>query len=584
MIPFLKRQNNTDQQVAGRVRFVPLGSAGRVNRNMFVYEYLPDGQHIQDIMVVDCGVEFPDAEQLGVDLIIPDVSYLEDKLDKIRGIVITHAHEDHFGALPYVLKDLGRPPIYAAKLVLGFIENKLKDFGGTEGQSFHMVEPETDTVTLGSFHITPFRVNHSVPDTMGLFINTPVGNLIHAADFKFDWTPVDGKMFEIGKLARMASEGVLLLASDSLGATSEGYTESEITIQQSFELEIERSPGQVFITTISSNISRMQQAINASMKYGRKVCMVGRSISQNARVAESLGYLHVPEGILIEPKDANNLPDAQVTYIIAGCYAQAGSGLDRVSRGEHREITLHEDATVIFSADPIPGVYDTVGTLIDRLTEHGARVVYSEIQDNLHVSGHGLKGDLSIMIGITRPRYFVPIGGEARHQRAYSLMVGQMGFSRSNVFELRPGETLSATYDSVSRGEEIAVRDVFVDGTGVGDVGNVVLRDRQVLSENGIVVVLLQKEASGMLSPVVNIVSRGFVYMADSESLITQATQLIKQEIQNNHVKNWSKVKDRIEKRLEKFLYKETGRHPMIVAFLVNAASLSKKKHTRQSE
>jgi len=531
---------------------------------------MPDGQHIQDIMIIDCGVEFPDADQLGVDLIIPDVSYLADKLDKIRGIVITHAHEDHFGALPYILKDLENPKIYAAKLVIGFIENKLKDFGGSAGQSFHVIEPETDTFELGEFHITPFRVNHSVPDTCGMFIKTPVGNLIHAADFKFDWTPVDGKMFEISKLARLAEEGVMLLSSDSLGSTNEGYTQSEITIQETFEREIEHATGQVFITTISSNISRMQQAINASIKYGRKVCLTGRSISQNAEVAQKLGYLDVPEGVLVEPRDANKLSPNEITYILAGCYAQEGSGLDRVSRGDHREIALLEGATVIFSADPIPGVHDLVGALIDRLTERGANVVYSEIQDNLHVSGHGARGDLSIMVGLTRPKHFMPIGGEARHQREYALMVEQMGFDRKTVFELRPGETLVVEENGVQKGETIAVRDVFVDGTGIGDVGNVVLRDRQVLAENGIVVVLMQKGKNGSLAGSVDIVSRGFVYMADSAELIAQATQLVKEELQQEHVKNWSKTKEKVERRLEKFFFKVTGRKPMIVAFLIN--------------
>lgn len=560
------------------VNVMPLGSAGRVNRNMYVYEYRPDGKTIQDIIIVDCGVEFPDDDQLGVDLIIPDVTYLQDKLEKIRGIVVTHAHEDHFGALPYILKEIQSPPIYAAKLVIGFIRNRLEQRTGFQQQSFHEISPEDDKIELGAFSIVPFRVNHSVPDTMGLFIKTPVGNLVHAADFKFDWTPVDGKQFEVEKLAKLASEGVLLLASDSLGSTTEGYTKSEIIIQDTFNYEFERSKGQVFVTTISSNISRMQQAIQASMKYARKVVLVGRSIQQNAHVAERLGYLTIPEGVLVEPRDARNLKPHQVTYIIAGCYAQRGSGLDRVSRGEHREITLEEDATVIFSADPIPGVFDTVGSLIDRLTELGARVVYSEIQDSLHVSGHGARGDLSLMIGLTKPEYFLPIGGESRHQRAYSLMVEQMGYRRDHVFELRPGETLVARKDGVSRGEEIDVKDVFVDGSLVGDVGNIVLRDRQVLSENGIVVVIVRKGAKGMLLADVDIVSRGFVYMADSEELIAEVLGIVKGEVNGHHVKQWSKVKEGIERSVGKYLFKSTGRKPMIVAFLVNLRSSGKSK------
>jgi ribonuclease J len=529
-------------------------------------------------MIVDCGVEFPDAEQLGVDLIIPDVSYLLDKLDKIRGIVITHAHEDHFGALPYVLKDLRKPPIYAAKLVLGFIQNKLNDFEGlANNQEFHEIIPEIDPFDLGNFYITPFRVNHSVPDTVGLFIKTPIGNLVHAADFKFDWTPVDGKQFEVSKLARLTDEGVLLLLSDSLGATNEGYTHSEITIQDTFEHYIEQARGQVFITTISSNISRMHQAVEASRKYGRKVCFVGRSIDQNVKVARSLGYIDFPEEMMVQTRDARNLPPDQVTYIIAGCYAQEGSGLDRVSRQEHRDIELLPDATIIFSADPIPGVYDLVGAMIDRLTLLGATVVYSAIQDNLHVSGHGARGDLSLMVGLTKPKYFMPIGGDPRHQRAYAEMVEHMGYLRSSVFELRATETLLVTPNKVSRGESVPVKDVFVDGSGVGDVGNVVIRDRQILSESGIVVVILQKGNKGNLAPTVDIVSRGFVYMSSSEELIKGSEQVVLQEIKGEHVRNWSKIRENVEKKLSHFLYKQTGRNPMIVAFLANPTSKSQK-------
>lgn len=566
-----KKENQIAAPTQAKVRVIPLGSAGHVNRNMFVYEYLPDGEHIQDIMVVDCGVEFPDSEQLGIDLIIPDITYLTDKLDKIRGIVITHAHEDHFGALPYILSDLNKPKVYAAKLVIGFIKNKLSNFGNMlQGQSFQLIEPENDVFDLGIFHITPFRVNHSVPDTMGLFIETPVGNLVHAPDFKFDWTPVDGKQFEIGKLARLAQKGVTLLSSDSLGSEKEGYTRSEQTIQQTFDTVIGEAKGQVFITTISSNISRMQQAIDASRKYGRKVCLAGRSIEQNVNVASSLGYISFPEDTIITFKDARNLNPDQVTFIIAGCYAQEGSALDRVSRHTHRDIELMTGATVIFSADPIPGVHDTVGAMIDRLTLEGASVIYSDIQDNLHVSGHGARGDLCMMVGLTQPDYFMPIGGDPRHQRAYVEMVEGMGYDPQHVFEMHKTDTLEVSSTGVRRGNPIEVRDVFIDGTGIGDIGNVVLRDRQVLSENGIVVIILQKGPRGSIANTADIVSRGFVYMADSGELIRDAEKLVLDSIKDEHVKNWGKVKDKVEKKMANFLYKQTGRSPMIVAFLVN--------------
>lgn len=553
------------------VRIVPLGSAGHVNRNMYVYEYLPDGQRVQDIFVVDCGVEFPDAEQLGVDLIIPDTTYLQDKLNLIRGVVITHAHEDHYGALPYLLKNIGNPPVYAAKLALGFIKHKLEQFGGIGNLSFHEIIPEIDPFELGAFNITPFRMNHSLPDTLGFFMNTPIGNLIHATDFKFDWTPVDGKQFEIAKLAQLSAQGVLLLASDSLGAEKEGFTHSEKTLTETFENVISHADGQVFITTISSNISRMQQAIDVSRKYGRSVCFAGRSIQQNVQVAHGLGYIDFPEEIIVDGKNARNMSPDKITYIITGCYAQTNSGLDRVSRKEHREIELTENATVLFSGDPIPGVQDSVGAMIDRLTMLGANVIYSEIQDNLHVSGHGVRGDLRLMVALTRPKYFMPIGGDPRHQRAYAKLVEDMGYKKESVFEMRSGDTLLLTKDGVGMGEKVEVQDVFVDGNVVGDVGNVVLRDRQILSEEGIVVVILQKDAQSQFTKSVSLVSRGFVYMADSGKMINGAERIVQNDIANKHVREWSKVKEHIEKKLSDYFYQQTGRSPMIIVFLIDA-------------
>ncbi|MCA9397811.1 ribonuclease J, partial [candidate division WWE3 bacterium] len=387
-----------------------------------------------------------------------------------------------------------------------------------------------------------------------------------------DWTPVDGKQFEVSKLAQLADKGVKLLCSDSLGSEKEGYTSSEITIQQTFEEIMEDAKSQVFITTISSNISRMQQAISASRKFGRSVCFVGRSIEQNVKVAHSLGYIDFPEEVIVEHKDARNMPPDKITYIIAGCYAQDGSSLDRVSKGEHRSVELKEGATVVFSADPIPGYYDTIGNMIDRLTVLGASVVYSSIQDNLHVSGHGARGDLMLMVGLTKPEYFMPIGGDPRHQRAYSEMVEGMGYRRDHVFEMHTTDTLMITKEKVFNGDKVEVKDVFVDGRGVGDIGNVVLRDRQILSEHGIVVVVLQKGAKGQITPTVDIVSRGFVYMAESAELISESEKIVLNEVKNAHVKNWGGVKDSIEKKLGGYLFKQTGRKPMIVAFLTNPA------------
>lgn len=546
------------------LKFIPLGGAGTVTKNMFVYEYA------DDILIVDCGIGFPEAEQLGVDVIIPDISYLRDKIHKIRGITITHAHEDHFGALPYLISDLGKPPIYAAKLPGGFIQNKLAEFDLLQGQSLRLIEPETDPFELGVFRITPVRVNHSVPDALALFIETPVGNFVHAADFKFDWTPVDQKQFEIKKLATLCQKGVLSLMSDCLGATTAGYTASEKDIQVSFEREIKEAPSQVFITTVSSNISRIQQAINASLSFNRKVAVLGRSLNQSVEIAQKLGYLEIPQGALTSLEEAEKLPRQFITYLVAGSYGQPNSALVRLSKQENKEAKLEKEAVVIFSADPIPGVYDQVGKLIDRLTELGARVVYSEIQDDLHVSGHGLIGDLQMMVGVSQPAFFVPIGGSLRHLRAYKKMVAKMGFNQECVFELKEGEVLEFSKGRAQRGKKVGLQAVFVDGSVVGDVGNKVLQDRLRLSKHGIFVVIVKKMKDGHFSNSVDIVSRGFVYMAESEKLVAQAASLVSKLIRDRSVKDWGKLKKEIEEKLSRFLYRQTEREPMILAVLVD--------------
>lgn len=535
-----------------------------MTKNMYVYEYG------NDILIVDCGIGFPEMGQLGVDVVIPDVSYLSDKIGKIRGVVISHAHEDHFGALPYLLESLGRPPIYCAKLARGLIQQKLLEFNLLSGTSLRLIEPTTDHFSLGVFNITPFRVNHSVPDTFGFSIQTPVGQIMHVTDFKFDWTPVDGKKFEIGKVARLAESGLLLLLSDCLGATTAGYTVSEKEIQETLEREIEKSPMQVFVTTISSNISRIQQAINASTKFHRKVVLLGRSIEQNVETAQNLSYLEIPVGALVTPQKAQKLNPSQVTYIVSGCYGQENSALVKLAKKSNPFASVQKNATVIFSADPIPGVHDKVNSVIDKLTNLGARVVYSEIQEGLHTSGHGSIGDLKMLIALTNPSFFVPIGGNPRHMRAYGSLVAEMGYSPDCVFELKNGDTLQIAKGRVSLGKSIKTEDVFVDGARVGDVGKQVLKDRKILSEDGIFVVIVKKGANGQFSDAVDIVSRGFVYMAGAEKLIADAKNLVQKEVVNKEVSLWNKIKVQIEDKLGHFFFRITERTPMIVVVLVD--------------
>lgn len=547
-----------------KLLYIPLGGAGRVTQNMHAFE------SENEILIIDSGIGFPEAAQLGVDVLIPDVSYLRNKVHKIRGIVISHAHEDHIGGLPYVLRDLGPIPVYAAKLPRAFIQNKLVEFNMLTGQPLNLIEPEKGSFRLGEFELTPYRVNHSVPDSLGFFIRTPIGNIVYSPDFKFDWTPVDGRLFEIGKVAQLAEQGVMALFSDCLGSNREGYTETELTIQRAFEREMEHAPNQVFISTVSSNISRMQQAINASRKYGRRVVPIGRSIEQNMEIALNLGYLNAPKESVIKLGDTRRIPGRKLTYLIAGSYGQKGSALERLSRDEVRDVKLRENAVIIFSADPIPGIADQVNTVVDNLTERRARVVYSEIQDDLHVSGHGSQGDLSMMIGVARPKYFVPIGGSSRHQHSYRMLVERMGFDGNHVFEVRRNETVEFSRDGAKLGPKVETKDVFVDGSLVGDVGKKVLEDRLKLAEEGIVVVILKKGNNGMLDARSDIISRGFVYVVESKELINKAQQVVSKNVKNRKAADWQRVRTQLERELSSFFYRETKRRPMILPVLVN--------------
>lgn len=548
------------------VKYIPLGGVGTTaNKNLHVYETETD------ILIVDCGVAFPDADQLGVDVVIPDIDYLEERADKIRGIIITHAHFDHYGALPYVLRRLRRPPIYAAKLPRGFIQKELVEHDLLEGQSLHLIEPEKDPVLqLGEFTITPYRVNHSVPDTIGLFINTKDGNIVHNTDFKFDWTPVDGKLFEIGKLAALSQEGVMCMMSDSLGAARSGYTMSERDIKFAFEREIQDARKQVIITTMSSNISRMQQAIEVAVKYKRKVIPLGRSIEENMEVARNLGYIDVPKGVIVSADRARRLKPHQRMFIAAGSFGQPNSALMRLATGTHRNGRIKPDDVVIFSADPIPGVHDQVDKAIDLLTQAGAKVVYSDLADDLHTSGHGSQGDMSILAGVVRPDHFVPIGGTYQHMRAYKNLMEAMGFDPETVHELGEGEIIVFRNGEAKIEGHVQTKNVFVDGSLVGDVGRVVIEDRQKLAEEGIFVVIIKKNKDGTFSRDLDVVSRGFVYMAESEELVNEALGIAVSVVDGKSASDWSKVRDTIEQKLSNFFYRNTQRKPMILPVLVD--------------
>jgi ribonuclease J len=541
------------------IRFIALSGTTEVTENFYVYE------SDNDMIIVDCGVGFPEPEMFGVDLVIPDFSYIRKNKSKLRGILITHGHEDHIGALPFLLSEI-KAPVFSTKLVAGFIEEKLQDYG-MKGIKINVFDPERDVISLGVFKITPFRISHSVPDGVGFAIDTPEGKLFHVADYKFDWTPVDGRPFDIAKLALLASGGALAVASDCLGSTSPGYTESEKGIQERIEKIFLGKKGRIFFTTISSNISRIQQAVNVALKMGRKVSIVGRSIDSKAKISQSLGYLNLPSQLIVNPRKAMSLPRDQIMFIISGSYGQPGSALYRVALGEHDFLKIDEGDVVVFSSDPAPpGSKANVDFLVDKLIEAEAEVHYYDIQEDLHVSGHGSQEDIKLLLSVTKPKYAIPIGGTVRHMRAFSNLAGDIGIKRENVFELRPGDSVNFLNQVAKKGNKVEVKNILVDGLGVGDVGQAVLRDRNVLAREGVVIVLLQfDEAKGQLVSKPEIISRGFVFDKKSRGFLEKSASELEGFLKGKKNLDRRMVKNLSADFLERHFYKEIGRRPMIL-------------------
>ena len=545
------------------LKFIALSGTTGVTENLYVYEYG------NDMIVVDCGVGFPESDMLGVDLIIPDFSYIKQNAAKLRGVLISHGHEDHLGGLPFLLKDV-QTTIYATKLVGGFIEDKFEDYKD-KIPKISVFDPEKDVLTLGVFKITPFRVSHSVPDGVGFCIDTPEGKIFHVPDYKFDWTPVDGRPFAAAKVATLASQGVLALASDALGANTPGYTESERAIEGRIEPIVSDAKGKVYLTTISSNISRMQQTINVAAKLGRKVVLIGRSIERKAQIAKDLGYLFYPNDLVIKSKQASRLPPNKLLFIISGSYGQPGSALYRLCMGEHDFLTVGKGDVVIFSSDPAPpGSKANVDFLVDKLIEGDVDVHYYDMQEDLHVSGHGSIGDIEMLFGLTKPKYFIPIGGTIRHMRAYGLIAQRMGASEDDILELLPGEIVEFSGQNARRAGKVPVKEVLVDGLGIGDVGNVVLRDRHILSKEGIVIAIVHfdRNQSALLQDP-EIMSRGFVFEQKYGKILEDASKELSKAMQKKKSINANVVRNIAIDFLERYFYQKTGRRPMILPIVV---------------
>ena len=563
---FLNMQNKTSLLLRNNnqpLRIIPLGGVGDVTKNMYVYEYG------QDIIIVDCGVGFPDEAMPGVDLVIPDVSYLRDKINKIRGIIITHGHEDHIGSLPYVWPEI-QVPIYTQRLTAGFIRAKFTEHNLPKDK---IIEVKIDQrLDLGSFKISFYQVSHSVPDSTGVVIRTPQGLIIHQADFKIDWTPVSGQVTDVGRVAQLGSEGVLLLLIDCLRVEKPGFNKSEKSIEESFEKAALETPGKLLITMTSSNVSRMQQAINVAAKLGRKVAVVGRSFENNFQVARDLGYLQVPPGIMIAPDATSSFAPNKLLILIAGAQGQSDSSLVRAANEEHKQVQLKEDDSVVFSADPIPSTESAQNALIDSLSRLGLNVYYSAVTSDLHVSGHAALEELRLMVNLVKPKFLFPIGGTFRHMEAFSKMVTQMGYDKKQVLDVEDGDILEIKNEGIKLTGRVDVQNVYVDGLGIGDIGHVVLRDRQKMSEEGVVVVVVSVDShTGQLVSDVDIISRGFVFEEMAKELLEEAKEVVKNALQKHTHKtaDWRFIRRIIEDVLDKFLYQATERRPLILSVVV---------------
>jgi ribonuclease J len=546
------------------IRLIPLGGLGEVGKNMMVVEYG------DDIIIIDSGLMFPDEEMFGVDLVIPDTSYLNDKKQRIRGIFISHGHEDHIGGLPYILPMLDFPPIYGTRLTQGLINVKLKEHKLLERTTLNVVTPG-DQVALGECLVEIVRVNHSVPDAVALAIHTPIGTVFHTGDYKFDYTPVDGRPADFGTLARIGSQGVLVMMGDSTRIETPGYTPSERVINESFDKIFANAPGRVIIATFASLLSRVQQIIDTAVRYERVVALVGRSMVNNVQMAIDLGYLNIPKSTLIRAEDISKFPPERVVIICTGSQGEPTSALTRIANQDHRLVRIQPHDTVILSATPVPGNEKMVSRTINNLFRQGADVYYQAIA-TVHVSGHAAQEELKLMLNLLRPNFFLPIHGEYRQLILHAKLAYSLGIPDDHIVVAEDGDIVQITPESIKVVDHTTCGNVYVDGLGVGDVGQIVLRDRQVLAQDGILMVVLtvDKETGHPLAGP-DIVSRGFVYMRDSEELLESARERVLESFigLNGHASDWSFVKDKIKHTLSEFLYDKTHRRPMILPIVM---------------
>ena len=543
------------------VKIIPLGGLEQIGMNITAIEYE------DSIIVIDCGLAFPEDDMLGIDLVIPDVTYLKENADKVKGLVVTHGHEDNIGAIPYIEKELNMP-IYTTKLTMGLIENKLKEHNLLNNTRRKVVKCG-QTINLGQFRIEFIKTNHSIADSVALAIFSPAGIIIHTGDFKIDYTPVFGEMIDLQRFAELGKKGVLALMADSTNADKEGFTQSEKTVGRTFDnLFNENKDHRIIIATFASNVDRVQQIINSAYKYGRKVIIEGRSMVNIISTASELGYIDIPDNTLIDISQIKNYPDEKLVLITTGSQGENMAALSRIAASIHNKISIMPGDVVIFSSHPIPGNEKAVFKVINELEMKGAHVIF----EDTHVSGHACREELKLIYALTKPKYAIPVHGEYRHLKRHAELAQEMGIPKENIKILTTGDVLEVSEDKLEVTGKVPAQGVFVDGLGVGDVGNIVLRDRQLLSQNGllIIVVTLDKYSNNLIAGP-DIVSRGFVYVRESETLMEDCRAVVEEALEKclrKNITDWGKIKTTIKDSLSEFLWKRTKRSPMILPII----------------
>ena len=546
------------------LKIIPLGGLGEIGKNMTAFEYK------DEIIVIDCGLAFPDEDLYGIDMVIPDVTYLINNKDKVKGIFITHGHEDHIGGLPYILKQIN-VPVYGTKLTLGLIEGKLKEHTMLSDCTLNIVDPG-ELIQLEQFKIEYIRNNHSIPDSCSIALHTPIGAVVHSGDFKVDFTPIDGRVMDLQRYAQLGKKGVLLLMADSTNALHKGYTMSEKTVGETLENLFRKATGRVIVSTFASNVHRLQQISDCSIKNNRKIAFSGRSMENISEVAIALGYLFIPEDMIISLDEIKNYPNDKITIVTTGSQGESMAGLSRIAASTHRKIQIEEGDMVIISATPIPGNEKAVSNVVNDLIAKGANVIYKSIED-IHVSGHACEQELRLIQALLKPRFFIPVHGEYRHLITHAKIAQSMGVDKENTFILDNGDVLELSKNKGKVTGKVPFGRILVDGMGVGDIGNMVLRDRKNLAENGIITVVVGIDRRNKIiisGP--DIVSRGFVYVRNSEELIDEVRNIVTNVVERCLEKNitqWAEIKNGIRREVDNFVYTKMKRKPMILPVIV---------------